>query len=196
MVKILLDKIKRDLKIDIKTFEKTVMIIIVACSFLFLFVCFNCDGAGYHEGFGDYALAQNKGICKIDGKTIFYVGDSVYVSFLQLLLKGADRVYTDGPDGVLRVSRIFYEKNTGEKVDIITFKNPEDFRWRSIGELSVQTISEFVIVEYSDYIALYYDLEPIGGFVVEHNPFPKKFKFVQTDELWKFREIKDACFYY
>ena len=85
MVKILLDKIKRDLKRDIKTFEKTVMIIIVACSFLWIFVCFNCDGAGYHEGFGDYALAQNKGICKIDGKTIFYVGDSVYVSFLQLL---------------------------------------------------------------------------------------------------------------
>ena len=129
-MKILLDKIK----IDIKTFEKTVMIIIVACSFLWIFVCFNCDGAGYHEGFGDYALAQNKGICKIDGKTIFYVGDSVYVSFLQLLLKGADRVYTDGPDGVLRVSRIFYEKNTGEKVDIITFKNPEDFNKNFSGD--------------------------------------------------------------
>ena len=157
-----------------------------------MLICFSCWGAGYHnDGFGDYALAQNKGICKIDGKTIFYVAEGTYVPFFRLLIMGPAKVYTNGPDGVLRASHIFIENTAGEKTNIITFKNPIDYRWDAISGTS-----DFVIVESSDYVTLYYDLEPIDGFVIENNPFAKDIRFVQTDNLQKIKEMEDACFFY
>ena len=157
-----------------------------------MLICFSCWGAGYHDdGFGDYALTQNKGICKIDGKTIFYVAEGTYVPFFRLLIKGPAKVYTNGLDGVLRVSHIFVENTAGEKTNIITFKNPIDYRWDAISG-----ISDFVIVESSDYVTLYYDREPVDGFVIENNPFAKKIQFVQMDNLQKVKEMDNACFFY
>jgi len=192
MIKKTLNKIKCIRKIAIRPFEKTVIIVVITCSFFYMLICFSCWGAGYHnDGFGDYALTQNKGICKIDGETIFYVAEGTYVPFFRLLIMGPAKVYTNGPDGVLRASHIFIENTAGEKTNIITFKNPIDYRWDAISGTS-----DFVIVESSDYVTLYYDLEPIDGFVIENNPFAKDIQFVQTDNLQDLKKMKDACFFY
>ena len=193
MIKKSLNKIKCIQKIDIRLFEKTVIIVVITYLFFYMLICFSCWGAGYHDdGFGDYALTQNKGICKIEGKTIFYVAEGTYVPFFRLLIKGPAKVYTNGPDGLLRVSHIFIENTAGEKkTNIITFKNPIDYRWDAISG-----ISDFVVVESSDYITLYYDKEPVDGFVIENNPFAKNIQFVQMDNLQKVKEMDDACFFY
>jgi len=78
-----------------------------------------------------------------------------------------------------------------KKTNIITFKNPIDYRWDAISG-----ISDFVVVESSDYITLYYDKEPVDGFVIENNPFAKNIQFVQMDNLQKVKEMDDACFFY
>ena len=192
MMKILSNKSKSIRKINIKSFKKAVIIVIITCSIFYMLICFSCWGAGYHDdGFGDYALIQNKGICKIDGKTIFYVAEGTYVPFFRLLIKGPAKVYTNGLDGVLRVSHVFVENSAGEKINIITFKNPIDYRWDAISG-----ISDFVIVESSDYVTLYYDREPVDGFVIENNPFAKEIQFVQSVNLQKIKEIDNACFFY
>ena len=192
MMKILSNKSKSIRKINIKSFKKAVIIVVITCSFFYMLICFSCWGAGYHDdGFGDYALTQNKGICKIDGKTIFYVAEGTYVPFFRLLIKGPAKVYTNGLDGVLRVSHIFVENTAGEKINIITFKNPIDYRWDAISG-----ISDFVIVESSDYVTLYYDREPVDGFVIENNPFAKEIQFVQSVNLQKIKEMDNACFFY
>ena len=192
MMKMLSNKLKYILKIEISPFKRAAKFVIITCSFFYMLICFSCWGAGYHDdGFGDYALAQNKGICKIEGKTIFYIAEGAYVPFFRLLIKGPAKVYTKGPDGVLRISHIFIENTSGEKVNIITFKNPIDYRWDA-----ENGISDFVIAESSDYITFYYDMEPIDGFVIESNPFAKNIQFVQTDNLRKFKEMENACFFY
>ena len=192
MMKMLSNKLKYILKIEISPFEIAAKFVIITCSFFYMLICFSCWGAGYHDdGFGGNALAQNEGICKIEGKTIFYIAEGAYVPFFRLLIKGPAKVYTKGPDGVLRISHIFIENTSGEKVNIITFKNLIDYRWDAKNE-----ISDFVIVESSDYITFYYDMEPIDGFVIESNPFAKNIQFVQTDNLRNFREMENACFYY
>lgn len=192
MMKILSNKSKSIRKINIKSFKKAVIIVVITCSFFYMLICFSCWGAGYHDdGFGDYALTQNKGICKIDGKTIFYVAEGTYVPFFRLLIKGPAKVYTNGLDGVLRVSHVFVENSAGEKINIITFKNPIDYRWDAISG-----ISDFVIVESSDYVTLYYDREPVDGFVIENNPFAKEIQFVQSVNLQKIKEMDNACFFY
>ena len=192
MMKILSNKSKSIRKINIKSFKKAVIIVVITCSFFYMLICFSCWGAGYHDdGFGDYALTQNKGICKIDGKTIFYVAEGTYVPFFRLLIKGPAKVYTNGLDGVLRVSHVFVENSAGEKINIITFKNPIDYRWDAISG-----VSDFVIVESSDYVTLYYDKEPVDGFVIENNPFAKEIQFVQSVNLQKIKEMDNACFFY
>lgn len=192
MMQMLSNNLKYIRKIDISPFEIAVKFVIITCSFFYMLICFSCWGAGYHDdGFGDYALAQNKGVCKIDEKIIFYIAEGAYVPFFRLLIKGPAKVYTNGPDGVLRVSHIFIENTSGEKVNIITFKNPIDYR-----RDAKNGISNFVIVESSNYITLYYDKAPIEGFVIENNPFAKNIQLVQTDNLRNFREMENACFYY
>ena len=49
--------------------------------------------------------------------------------------------------------------------------------------------------ETRDAIKIYYDKEPVGGFVVENNPFSKKILFEQKSNFNDIVRTDEACYY-
>ena len=106
----------------------------------------------YNKSYFDHSRA-----CKIDGNVLYTEMDSLDVPFLHLFVLDSYGIY--------ETHHLKCVNKNGEDVTILTYK--EDYVWGMRERNPVR----FWINESADSVKILYDPEPIGGFVVENNPF-------------------------
>lgn len=110
----------------------------------------------YNKSYFDHSRA-----CKIDGNVLYTEMDSLDVPFLHLFVLDSYGIY--------ETHHLKCINKNGEDVTILTYK--EDYVWGMRERNPVR----FWIKESADSVKILYDPEPIGGFIVENNPFSKNF---------------------
>lgn len=110
----------------------------------------------YNKSYFDHSRA-----CKIDGNVLYTEMDSLDVPFLHLFVFDSYGIY--------ETHHLKCINKNGEDVTILTYK--EDYVWGMRERNPVR----FWIKETADSVKILYDPEPIGGFIVENNPFSKNF---------------------
>lgn len=116
----------------------------------------------YNKSYFDHSRA-----CKIDGNVLYTEMDSLDVPFLHLFVLDSYGIY--------ETHHLKCINKNGEDVTILTYK--EDYVWGMRERNPVR----FWINESADSVKILYDPEPIGGFVVENNPFSKNFVIEKQD---------------
>lgn len=158
-------------EIKIKTF------ITVFFAFLLLGYYFVCGG-GHEKSVTDRypifckspynkSYFDNNRACKIDGNVLYTEMDSLDVPFLHLFVLDSYGIY--------ETHHLKCVNKNGEDVTILTYK--EDYVWGMRERNPVR----FWIKETADSVKIFYDPEPIGGFIVENNPFSKNFVIEKQD---------------
>ncbi|SHK99882.1 hypothetical protein [Fibrobacter sp. UWB12] len=110
----------------------------------------------YNKSYFDHSRA-----CKIDGNVLYTEMDSLDVPFLHLFVLDSYGIY--------ETHHLKCVNKNGEDVTILTYK--EDYVWGMRERNPVR----FWIKETADSVKIFYDPEPVGGFIVENNPFSKNF---------------------
>ena len=116
----------------------------------------------YNKSYFDHSRA-----CKIDGNVLYTEMDSLDVPFLHLFVLDSYGIY--------ETHHLKCINKNGENVTILTYK--EDYVWGMRERNPVR----FWIKESADSVKILYDPEPIGGFIVENNPFSKSFVIEKQD---------------
>ena len=115
-------------------------------------------------------------ICNIEEKRIFLWGEDTKVPYFSF--KDEYRVY-----------HILFENNV-KKENIVTYKFPLTY-----GAGAIEENTDIVIVETQESITIYYNREPVGGFIVEQNPFSKKLRIEYRDRLFDLKREVGSCYY-
>ena len=151
---------------NIKSFENPVKIFIVVFYSFFILLYYSCTSGGHYE----FKEPINKEVCDIDGKSISRFKENIDIPFF--------REFIFGYRGIYGIFHIYYEDETGNRNNIITYKFPFSYGLDNVSE-----DTGLLIEETPDVIRCYYDREPEGGFIVENNPFSKKIEFKYWDGL-------------
>lgn len=168
---------------------------VLMCCFVFVFICCSCWGDGHFDGSGHLVLLQNSSkhknpvACKIEGGRVFVLGDDVNIPIIPFYIQCFSRVFLNAPNKYYRVYHFILEKDVGEKI-FLSYKFP-----LTMGVGAIKENSDFVIIEKDDAIKIYYNREPVGGFIVEHNPFSKKILIEYSETLFYLKTVDGACFY-
>ena len=115
-------------------------------------------------------------ICSIEGKRIFLFGENTNVPYFSF--KDEYRVY-----------HILFEDSTNKEY-IATYKFPLTY---GVGAIAENT--DIAIVEAQENITIYYSREPVGGFIIEQNPFSKKLRAEFRDQLFYIKSEDGTCYY-
>ena len=143
-----------------------------------MLLCFLFWNGGHFKGVGTSPFRQhlsqkdNNMACSIDGTKLFLIGDDVDVSFFQMYAISGFKAY--------RFYHVFVIDERENRINLITYKFPLT---TGIGAIIENT--DMIIENSSDAITIYYDKEPVDGFVIENNPFHKKIQFEKLDNLKK-----------
>jgi hypothetical protein len=116
----------------------------------------------YKKSYLDYF-----GACRINGNVLYTEMDPLDVPFLHLFVFDSYGIY--------ETHHLKCINKNGEDVTILTYK--EDYVWGMRERNPVR----FWIKESADSVKIFYDPEPIGGFIVENNPFSKSFVIEKQD---------------
>lgn len=116
----------------------------------------------YKKSYLDYF-----GACRINGNVLYTEMDSLDVPFLHLFVLDSYGIY--------ETHHLKCINKNGEDVTILTYK--EDYVWGMRERNPVR----FWVKETADSVKIFYDPEPIGGFIVENNPFSKNFVIEKQD---------------
>ncbi len=115
-------------------------------------------------------------ICNIEGKRIFLYGEDTNVPYFSF--KDEYRVYH------------ILSEDSSNKEYIATYKFPMTY---GVGAIAENT--DIAIVETQENITIYYSREPVGGFIIEQNPFSKKLRTEFRDQLFDIKSVDGACYY-
>ena len=111
-------------------------------------------GIGYIPFFQHSSKNMKTTICNIEGKRIFLFGEDTNVPYFSF--KDEYRVYH------------ILSEDSSNKEYIATYKFPMTY---GVGAIAENT--DIAIVETQENITIYYSREPVGGFIIEQNPFSK-----------------------
>ena len=153
----------------IQQFEKFVKIFILLVYGLFFLVDYACTNGGNFE----YAEPYSLPVCNVENKKISRYLENVNIPYLCLFIKGTHGLYS--------VYHIYYENEVGERINIITYKFPFTYGL----DVPMEDTNIF-IEEFPDAIKFYYNRDPIGGFVIDNNPFSKKIQMEYIDQKQMF----------
>jgi len=134
------------------------------------------QGIGYIPFFQYSSKNMQTTICSIEGKRIFLFGENTNVPYFSF--KDEYRVY-----------HILFEDSTNKEY-IATYKFPLTY---GVGAIAENT--DIAIVEAQENITIYYSREPVGGFIIEQNPFSKKLRAEFRDQLFYIKSEDGACYY-
>ncbi len=179
---------RKFLKKIIEDVEKKTKVFITGFFVFSMVLFYSCENGGRYAGSGEeplylHSIHQKDKVCQIEGKSLQRYGDDVDVSIL--------RVFIMSSADVFRVHHIRYFDENSEKINFITFKFPL-FSSGGIGATIDNT--NLIILETAENIKIYYDKEPVDGFVVEHNPFSKEIQFEYEKDLRNLRKMDNVCF--
>jgi hypothetical protein len=133
-------------------------------------------GIGFIPFFQNSTKEMKTTICNIEEKRIFLWGEDTKVPYFSF--KDEYRVY-----------HILFENNV-KKEKIVTYKFPLTY-----GAGAIEENTDIVIVETQENITIYYNREPVGGFIVEQNPFSKKLRIEYRDRLFDLKRDVGSCYY-
>lgn len=168
--------------------EKKAKIFITGFFVFSMVLFYSCENGGHYAGSGEKTLFlhsshQKDKICQIEGKALSRYEDDVDVSIL--------RIFITSSKGVFREHHIRYLDENGVKTNFITFNFP---LYSSGGIGAIIDNTDLVVLEFAENIKIYYDKEPVSGFVVESNPFSKEIQFEYKKDLKNLREMDNVCF--
>lgn len=152
-----------------------------------MLLCFLFWNGGHFKGVGASPFRQhlsqkdNSMACSIDGTKLFLIGDDVDVSFFQMYAISGFKAY--------RFYHVFFIDETENRINFITYKFP-----LTTGVGAIIENTDMIIENSSDTITIYYDKEPIDGFLLEHNPFSKKILFERLDNLKSLKKHEGVCY--
>lgn len=133
-------------------------------------------GIGYIPFFQHSSKNMKTTICNIEGKRIFLFGEDTNVPYFSF--KDEYRVYH------------ILSEDSSNKEYIATYKFPMTY---GVGAIAENT--DIAIVETQENITIYYSREPVGGFIIEQNPFSKKLRTEFHDQLFDIKSVDGACYY-
>ena len=133
-------------------------------------------GIGYIPFFQHSSKNMKTTICNIEGKRIFLFGEDTNVPYFSF--KDEYRVYH------------ILSEDSSNKEYIATYKFPMTY---GVGAIAENT--DITIVETQENITIYYSHEPVGGFIIEQNPFSKKLRTEFRDRLFDIKSVDGACYY-
>ena len=133
-------------------------------------------GIGYIPFFQHSSKNMKTTICNIEGKRIFLFGEDTNVPYFSF--KDEYRVYH------------ILSEDSSNKEYIATYKFPMTY---GVGAIAENT--DIAIVETQGNITIYYSHEPVGGFIIEQNPFSKKLRTEFRDRLFDIKSVDGACYY-
>lgn len=139
-----------------QVFDRFVKIFILVVYGFFILLDYSCTGGGnfkYVDPYRPTCIVENK-------ETSRYI-ENMNVPYLRLFIKGTYGLYS--------VYHIYYKDENGERINFITYKFPFDYG------LDVEMEDTGIFIEETpNAIKFYYNREPVGGFIIESNPFSKK----------------------
>ena len=133
-------------------------------------------GIGYIPFFQHSSKNMKTTICNIEGKRIFLFGEDTNVPYFSF--KDEYRVYH------------ILSEDSSNKEYIATYKFPMTY---GVGAIAENT--DIAIVETQENITIYYSHEPVGGFIIEQNPFSKKLRTEFRNRLFDIKSVDGACYY-
>ena len=133
-------------------------------------------GIGYNPFFQYSSKNMKTTICNIEGKRIFLFGEDTNVPYFSF--KDEYRVYH------------ILSEDSSNKEYIATYKFPMTY-----GVGAIEENTDIAIVETQENITIYYSREPVGGFIIEQNPFSKKLRTEFHDRLFDIKSVDGACYY-
>ena len=133
-------------------------------------------GIGYIPFFQHSSKNMKTTICNIEGKRIFLFGEDTNVPYFSF--KDEYRVYH------------ILSEDSSNKEYIATYKFPMTY---GVGAIAENT--DIAIVETQEKNTIYYSREPVGGFIIEQNPFSKKLRTEFHDQLFDIKSVDGACYY-
>ena len=164
---------------NLKIYDKQLKIFIISFYSFFLLLIFFCSNGGHFE----FYHPEKKVFCVIDEKKVFTGLDDLKVPFLRFFIYGNQSMFC--------TYHLYYEDDTGEKNNFITYRFPYKY---GLDEHLETTF--FVIEETSDSIKIYYNNEPAGGFEMENNPFSKNILLEHKRNLDEILNTNGTCYLY
>lgn len=168
--------------------EKKAKVFITGFFVFSMALFYYCEDGGHYAGSEEkplylHSTHQKDKVCQIEGKSLQKYSEDVDVNIL--------RVFIMSSADIFRVHHIRYLDENSEKISFITFKFPL-FSSGGIGATIDNT--NLIILETAENVKIYYDKEPVGGFVVELNPFSKEIQFEYEKDLRNLRKMDNVCF--
>ena len=162
---------------NVSSFERIVKyFIIIVCSFYMLIEYACTDGGNF-----DFAEPKNLPTCSVENKKVARYLEKMKVPFL--------RLFINGTQGLFSTYHVYYKNASGKKIDIITYKFPFTY-----GLDVIMEDTRIMIKETPEVIMIYYDEEPIDGFIISDNPFSKKILLEYKSDLEELRKKGESCF--
>lgn len=116
--------------------------------------------------------------CEIEGKKMYTLTESNHPGFWECYF---NRDYC-----VTYTRSLLYEQE-GQKQALIRYEYPGH-------DLSGDSISLLLsIAEEDERIAIYYNHEPVHGFILANNPFSKELQFEQTEQIRMGKKDRNEC---
>ena len=170
-----------------KSAERGIKIFITLFFIFLMLLEYSCENGGRYSVMKEKQLVEDmfkekKIECEIAAKEMSWLEEPIDVSFW--------KVFILGYHGMYRVYDVLYTNELGRKNKFITYKFPFTYGL----DVPVEETS-LLFEETRDAIKIYYDKEPVGGFVVENNPFSKKILFEQKSNFNDIVRTDEACYY-
>ncbi|MCQ2050090.1 MAG: hypothetical protein MJZ22_03685 [Candidatus Saccharibacteria bacterium] len=168
--------------------EKKIKVFITVFFVFSMALFYSCEDGGHYAGSGEELLYlhsshQKKEVCRIEGMALSRFGEDVDANIL--------RVFITSSLDIFRVHHIRVTDENGERINFIMFKFP----LYSAGGIDASIDNtNLLMLETEKFVKIYYDKEPVGGFVVEHNPFSKEIQFEFQKDLRTLRTLDNVCF--
>ena len=162
---------------NVKSFEKFIKIFIIFAYTFFILLDYSCTGGGNFK----FSESYNSPNCILENKKISVYPENINVPYLRLFIKGTRGIFVN--------YHVYYKNDLGEKNDILTYRFPFTYGLDVIMENTL-----IMVKETSDAIIIYYDKEPINGFVIKNNPFSKKVLLKYKSDLDELRKNGETCF--
>jgi len=167
--------------------ERPLKMLIIFFGCFPMFLCFLFWNGGHFKGAGTFSFRQNLSqtdnsmACSIERKKLFLIGEDVDAPFFQMYAISGFKVY--------RFYHVFFFDDAGNRINFITYKFP-----LTTGIGAVIENTDMVIENSLNEIKIYYDKEPVDGFLLENNPFSKKIQFEKFGDLKNLKRDEGVCF--